>query len=271
MKRLRELACYWRHRNAADIALLKSVRQRNLRALHIDEEGEATLGQFGKKWEVRHSYASPELYNMCNITGCRSIGISGTLYRKPRRHGTFTRCGVMLVDHHLLIFQDALRKLSGKEVRGIHHERLDRLDLQECYVYSGLLTEGDLLYQNRTFDSNSPGHHALPRIYPDDGWTSTDEDVMTCFVVWHGVRRGWFWRGNGGGGGGGDDDGGLTSRFKRVSQLGVPGRSIVFRTRSRAERDHWVLAIQTAIERAMEEGQGEEFRITEGPKSKKDT
>lgn len=46
--------------------------------------------------------------------------------------------------------------------------------------------------------------------------------------------------------------------LKRVSQLGVPGRSIVFKARSRAERDHWVMGISDEIERL---GQGEEVRV----------
>ena len=55
------------------------------------------------------------------------------------------------------------------------------------------------------------------------------------------------------------------TRIKRVNQLGVKGRSIVFKARSRAERDHWVLAISAEIERmAMQE----EVRITKKGKEK---
>lgn len=160
----------------------------------------------------------------------------------------------------LLIFQDSLRKSTGKQLEHIHHEHISTLDLRDCYLYSGGLTENDLLYQNRTFDNNRPGHTALPRIYLEDGWTSTDEDYMTCFAIWHGRKKSLFRRG-------GDDpqakavmekEGGRRSRFKLVSQLGVPGNTMVFKARSRAERDHWVLAIQTESERLA---QAEEVRI----------
>ncbi|KAF2451145.1 hypothetical protein P171DRAFT_427364 [Karstenula rhodostoma CBS 690.94] len=262
VKHLRALAKYWKFRTAADIALYKSTRSRNLSALNIDEEAEAYVGQFAKKWEVTQSFASPLLYNMCGIADCRAIHMSGTLYRKPRIHAPFTRCSVLLAAGTLLMFQDVLRSSTGKELAHIHHERMANLDLRDCYVYSGLLTESDLLYQNQTFDSNKPGHHALPRIYLEDGWTSTDEDVMTTFVVWHGKSKSWFRAEEGAGEGEQERDQGRRTKLKRVAKLGSKGRSVVFRARSRAERDHWVLAIQNAIEK-VQGNRNEDFRIQE--------
>lgn len=263
---LRALAKYWRHRTAADIALYKSTRAQNLDALNIDEEAEAYVGQFAKKWEVTQSFASPELYNMCGIACCRSIHLSGTLYRKPRIHAPFTRCSVMLAAGTLLIYQDVLRSRIGKQQAHIHHERIANLDLKDCYVYAGLLTESDLLYQNQTFDANKPGHHALPRIYMEDGWTSTDEDVMTTFVVWHGKSKSWFRAEEGGGGGEKERQEGKRTKLKRVAKLGSKGRSVVFRARSRAERDHWVLAIMGEIERVGGAWVAGDVRIEDGAK-----
>ncbi|KAL5397412.1 hypothetical protein PMIN06_003648 [Paraphaeosphaeria minitans] len=262
VKHLRALAKYWKFRTAADIGLYKSTRGRNLSALNIDEEAEAYIGQFAKKWEVTQSFASPLLYNMCGIADCRAIHMSGTLYRKPRIHAAFTRCSVLLAAGTLLIFQDVLRSSTGKQLAHIHHERMANLDLRDCYVYSGLLTESDLLYQNQTFDSNQPGHHALPRLYLEDGWTSTDEDVMTTFVVWHGKSKSWFRAEEGAGEGEQQRTKGRRTRLKRVAKLGSKGRSVVFRARSRAERDHWVLAIQNEIEK-VQGNRNEDFRIQE--------
>ncbi|KAF2870754.1 meiotically up-regulated gene 56 protein [Massariosphaeria phaeospora] len=259
---IRALAKYWKHRTAGDISLYKTTRSRNLSALNIDEEGEAYLGQFARKWEVTKSFASPLLYNMCGIACCRSIHLSGTLYRKPRIHAPFTRCSVLLAAGTLILFQDVLRSGTGKQLAHIHHERLANLDLKDCYIYSGFLTESDLLYQNQTFDANKPGHHALPRIYLEDGWTSTDEDLMTTFVVWHGKSKSWFRAQEGAGGGEKRAKEGKRTRLKRVAKLGSKGRSLVFRARSRAERDHWVLAIQNEIER-VQVGASEDFRIEE--------
>ncbi|KAL1607922.1 hypothetical protein SLS60_002861 [Paraconiothyrium brasiliense] len=267
IQHLRALAKYWKFRTAADITLYKSTRSRNLSALNIDEEAEAYIGQFAKKWEVTQSYASPFLYNMCGIAECRAIHMSGTLYRKPRIHAPFTRCSVLLAAGTLLMFQDVLRTGTGKQLAHIHHERMANLDLRDCYIYSGLLTESDLLYQNQTFDSNKPGHHALPKIYLEDGWTSTDEDVMTTFVVWHGKSKSWFRAEEGAGEGEQNRKMGKRTRLKRVAKLGSKGRSVVFRARSRAERDHWVLAIQNEIER-VQGNRNEDFRIQESAPTK---
>ncbi|CAE7027422.1 hypothetical protein HRS9139_00183 [Pyrenophora teres f. teres] len=268
IQHLRALAKYWKHRTAADIVLYKSTRERNLSALKIDEEAEAHVGQFARKWEVTQSFASPQLYNMCGIGGCRSVHMSGMLYRKPRIHAPFTRCSVILTAGTLLIFRDVLRNRVGKQLAHIHHERIANLDLKDCYIYSGLLTESDLLYQNQTFDANKPGHHALPRIYLEDGWTSTDEDVMTTFVIWHGKAKSWFRAEEGAGGGEQNRKEGKRTKLKRVAKLGSKGRSVVFRARSRAERDHWVLAIQTEIERIQGDNGNPDFRFAESGNAK---
>ena len=66
---------------------------------------------------------------------------------------------------------------------------------------------------------------------------------MTCFVVWRAMKRSIFKATE-------EQGEGKTKQSLRYgSRLGVTGRSIVFKTRSRAERDHWVMAINTEIER----------------------
>ena len=259
LKRLHRLIKYWKKRIAADMDVFKDVRNSNLHALNIDEEMEAIIGQFARKWEVQRSEASPQLYHVCGISCCRTIMTSGLLYLKSSRRATFHRSGVILAGGQLLVFQSSLRRRTGEQIKHIHQERTDTIDLKHCYVYSGLITEDDLLYRNRTFDSNHPGVQALPRIYLEDAWTSIDEDAMTCFVVWRPIRKGWF-RAVDGSANTGDrrlsiasENGGATkSRLRRVAQLGVPGSTIVFKCRSRAERDQWVLNIANAIEQVVE-------------------
>lgn len=51
----------------------------------------------------------------------------------------------------------------------------------------------------------------------------------------------------------------------RVTQLGASGKSIVFKARSRLERDAWVMSIGMEIER-LNINTSEEIRVTaEGP------
>jgi hypothetical protein len=232
-----------------------TVRRRNLEGLQIDEESEALVGQYARKWEVTKTYASSELYNMCGISCCRTIHLSGPLYRKPKRRSLFSAVHCILIPGHILLFTTTLRKRSGGSIPHTHNNRIDDINLTDCYLYSGLLTENDLLYQNQTFDSNSPGHNALPRMWVDDGWTSRDEDVMTCFVIWQPLSKSWFRQPGSTSKGPGEE---AKTKLKRVTNLGKKGKTIVFKARSRAERDHWVLAIGAEIERLQG---GEDVRI----------
>ena len=241
IKRLQKLADYWKARTAADINLYKTVRRQNLERLAIDEQSESYVGQFARKWEVTNSFASPELYHMCGVGCCRSIHMSGILWRRPRMRAPFERNLVILSHGRLLLFQDALRGRDGRLIQQIHHERVGSLDLSDCYIYSGLITEHDMLYTSKPFDRSHPGRHALPRMYVEDGWSSTDEDTMTCFVIWHGKRSSWF-RSQGL-----EEDGRTKRQVKKVSSLGKEGRSVVFKCRSRAERDHWVMSVAMEV------------------------
>ena len=76
MTRLHKLIKYWDIRKTDDINQYKLVRHANLEKLNVDEEMESWLGQFAKKWEVSRSEASPQLYNVCNISLCRTINVS---------------------------------------------------------------------------------------------------------------------------------------------------------------------------------------------------
>ncbi|KMQ48929.1 Pleckstrin like protein domain [Trichophyton rubrum] len=250
--RLRQLATYWNARIRADINTLKLIRQRNLEKLDIDEEQESVIGQFAQKWEVARADASPELFNVCGPSGCRAIKISGHLYRKPHRRGSFSKCSVILVEGQLLIFQGSVRTFSGEQVPHTYQSRQTILDLRDCYLYSGIITSSDLLYHSQTFDNKHPSHNSTPRIYPSDGWTSADEDTATTFVIWNNTRRVLFH-------GEEEKEGNQkTRRWRHVSRLGASGRSIVFKARSRAERDLWVLAIETEIDRLQQQ---EDMRI----------
>ncbi|KAL4878617.1 Pleckstrin homology domain-containing protein [Aspergillus karnatakaensis] len=257
MNRLNALVKYWKARTAADAAELKETRQRNLDILGIDEELESVIGQYAKKWEVKKAEASSLLHNMCSLLGCRPIKISGQLYKKPRRHATFKRFYVVLTSGNLLVYNTSARKRNGTERPHIQSTLESSIDLSNCYIYSGLLTENDLLYSNQTFDSNHPGHGALPRVYLSaDTYTSSDEDTAITFVIWQPLRKGLFRAREMG------EGGGTRQTLKQVSKLGVHGRTIVFKARSRVEKDQWVLAIASEIDR-LQEGKGEDVRLIE--------
>lgn len=75
---------------------------------------------------------------------------------------------------------------------------------------------------------------------------------MTCFVIWQATKKSFFKASDE------TEEGKTRQRLRYVSRLGVPGRSMVFKARSRAERDHWVMSVGMEIERLQ---QGEEVRV----------
>lgn len=79
MTDLENLVHYWKERLADDMNTLKLTRQLNLRNLGIDEEMESELGQFAEKWEVTRAEASPQLFNMCGISCCRTITVCASI------------------------------------------------------------------------------------------------------------------------------------------------------------------------------------------------
>jgi hypothetical protein len=80
--RLTDIAKYWKLRIMGDLNIYKLVRKENLERLNIDEEMESFVGQYARKWEVMRSVASPQLYNMCGISCCRTITVS-SLFSNP--------------------------------------------------------------------------------------------------------------------------------------------------------------------------------------------
>lgn len=243
IERLSALASYWKARTHADRATIRRVRSENLEILHVDERNEAFVGQFSRKWEVGRSVASSTLHHFCSCSSCRTVTFSGALYRKPRKHSTFRKCHVVLVHGQLLVFQDSFRTWAGTAVPHIQAERYNTLSLENCYVYSGLITESELLDRSNSTTTTStgvPGRTMLPKIYPD-GFSSCDEDAMTTFVVWHGAKRSWVrtkdWQGN--------------TVHRRVTSLGTSGNAITFKAPCRVYRDLWVMNIAMEIERAQ--------------------
>ena len=116
------------------------------------------------------------------------------------------------------------------------------------------------MYGERTFDSSHPGHHSLPRFYLSDKYTSHDEDTAVTFVIWQPVQKNLFLA---------EDSvsqdqeqGGRTQQktVRPVPTLGVPGRTQVYKARSRVEKDRWVMSIAAEIDRLQEERQ-EDIRI----------
>lgn len=310
---LSDLSRYWKARKIDDNRQHRRVRRRNLRRLKIDEAREAIFGEYSQKWEASMADSSPEVFSICRIAGCRSIKMSGPLYCKPRYYGNFEQDIFLLTGGRLLAYQMIPRRLSGRPIPITYYSRKSSLDidLRNCYVYSGILTDANQLYSDTTFNPNRPQPRTAAHIYRSDNWVSADDDKSVTFVVWINNRRRLtlseragldeydYWESADHSNDVGDDDNGSvtddsgsesaasisgktsnqndtrTAKFKRktglqkknkkkkrkhkkretpslpnwMTALGVRGRAVVFRARSRVERDSWVLSLQTEIDR----------------------
>ncbi|KAL6450152.1 SPO71 Prospore membrane adapter protein SPO71 [Candida maltosa Xu316] len=62
------------------------------------------------------------------------------------------------------------------------------IPLTECYLYSGRLSELDLLTSGTEARGSHLDKHAVPKLYPN-GWRSMEEDHLLCFTLWFGKKR----------------------------------------------------------------------------------
>lgn len=267
IERLSQLSTYWKRRIFEVTARINGAREHNLTHLNAvtDYEIDTFLGSRGNKWEstTLDSMADENLF--CKTA--RSITIQGRLFQKPKKFASFRQYQVILSNGKLLLYN----LTNSLYNNGVCHTKLMTVDLanSSTYVYSGPVTESDLLQgRDRSFDSKNPGAHYIPRVYAD-GWRSSEPEEHRCFVLWFGrkkplkIKRSQFKQGidtkelddNADGDKDGDAEGknnGIDLDIKFVNRLGVTGVSMVFLARSRQERDLWVLALNTEIERIAE-------------------
>ena len=141
------------------------------------------------------------------------------------------------------------------DIPHVHQQLEGTLDLQDCYIYSGQLVDSELLYGNPTFDISRPGSRALPRIYrSSDMYTNRDEDTAISFVVWQPLQRNYFRAEKA------NEQGETQQAIRPVTTLGAHGRTVVFKARSRMEKDRWVMSISAEIDR-LQENRSSEIRL----------
>lgn len=236
--KLNELVKYWKHRVYEDVARINEVRQANLERLHVDEDVEPFVGEAHPRWETAFGVADPSVFHISRIARSRSISMRGILYQKATRHTSFRRFYVILCHGHLILYTVYYRSPKGDVKHWADHRLFQTIPLDNCYVYSGPITQSDLKVGRESwFDRSNPGSNAIPRVYPD-GWKSAEDESYRCFVLWFGKKTQLAQ----------DADKGV----KFVNKLGVHGTPMTFLTRSRQERDLWVLALNNEIERVVD-------------------
>jgi hypothetical protein len=246
---LMALAKYWKRRAYEDVAEINETRERNLTSLHIpDEEMEQIIGENSPKWETASGEANPIVHRPLFVSGGRAVKFRGILYGHFTSSAgsggaiggiSFRRYYVVL-DHgaRLMILQrPEAGARSALDSPSYYYRKTRVIDLLErsVYLYCGPLTADDI--GGGGLWPGTAGAGALPRVYPD-GWRSAEEDPHRCFVLRFGSTK-------------------VTPNVTGTTTFfGHSGLSMVFLARSRQERDLWVLALNSEIEKTIEFNKG---------------
>lgn len=256
VKSISELVRYWKRKMKEDIDRTHELRQKNLSLLQIDEDMDAFVSEAAPKWETDRGLADPLTYTISGVSWSRSIHMKGMLYQKPSKFATFTKYYCVLCYGDLILHSPYDRDSSGVARPSLSYDKVQTINLRDCYIYSGSLTSMDLLDRDKWFDKENPGRHALPRAY-SDGWKSAEEEPYRCFVLWFAKKRVINMSGRKK-----SKRKDANSGLKMVNRLGVNGTGMVFMCRSRQERDRWVSALKIEIGR-LADNIFEDISITE--------
>lgn len=232
-------AMYWKQRILQDVQRISYIRKQNLELLHIDESSEGIIGESPDKWVTDRALADPYTYNIGPLSWSRSVNMKGYVFQKEHKYASFHKYYAVLTHAGLLLYQPVVRRASGAIKPKMNMKKVHSVSIDDCYVYSGPITNNDLLQRDKALDPENPGRHELPRVY-EDGWKSSEEETTRCFVIWYGIKRPYASAVS-------NSSGAAVAKY--VSRLGEGGKSMVFLVRSRQERDLWVAALNIAISR----------------------
>ncbi|TKY85544.1 hypothetical protein EX895_005706 [Sporisorium graminicola] len=282
VERIAELVKYWRRRERADAVELMYAAGSDISELHKQLQGRSTHASGIE--EVDDEKLSPilgNIWNWCQIQGCRNIIRSGRLFHKKSSYSAFKAREYVLIAGRLLCFKlvKSVRTTRARQNNGIFHRRQDTvIHLRDAYVYSGKLCE-DMLKNGRSDPaqavsgiggggSNSGKRHRVPRVYAD-GLFSIDDDEDCTFVIryrpervntpanpsvtsLHGKDAKAHARGAGAAGTSAKDTKEAPDAACSVPRLDdKTHKYIAMRARSKVERDLWVRCITYEIEKIV--------------------
>ncbi|KAI0304331.1 Pleckstrin homology domain-containing protein [Multifurca ochricompacta] len=168
------------------------------------------------------------MYHWCVYGGCRPITKSGRLYVRRGLRGRYKLVQLLLVAGKLVQFHI--------KPKSVHFQRRGNLvPLLDGYVLSGVIAAQAL--PKGQYNPNNP---VTPRRYAD-GLESDDSEENTIFIVYYVPNR--------------------MAQAEKIPSLNVAKKMMVFRCRSRVERDVWCWAVNTEIERLIRERRDREVKM----------
>ncbi|CAG8573882.1 14357_t:CDS:2, partial [Dentiscutata heterogama] len=239
VKCLNELVKYWKARLADDVKIRISMFKIN--QFNDYDDGSAFIGDgFHGDWDNFRSYASPTIWHWCILNGCRGITKSGLLYQKVHYYGNFNNYYHVLTRGYLIFYRLYSWSMIGRKAHRSYHRRKGIINLLDCYVYSGHITDHDLPYSSTPHRVGNEMYN-FPRIY-SDGMCCFDEKDECTFVIWQGNKHHVIER-----------SGVIGVEFRKKAKLDSNGKVWIFRARNKSEREEWVWALNVEIERCLME------------------
>ncbi|OCH86402.1 hypothetical protein OBBRIDRAFT_797244 [Obba rivulosa] len=245
--RLRALVWYWRHRHQADA-------QREMDVVHLSTGHPriTPLRRVGSQSDLvepasDQKAALPELstfFNWCVLDDCRPVLKSGRLFVRQGVRGQYRCTQLVLVSGSLVEF-----RISGRA--SLYHKRHKIINLLDAYVCSGYFAAQYL--PDGQYDPNAP---PVARRYPD-GLETDDREEDTLFMIWYRPTIKGL-----------DKQGNRTGQRSQGNSASVPSLLVkrkveIFRTRSKLEKDVWVWAISSEIEKIARATREREDKLRE--------
>ncbi|KAH9989700.1 Pleckstrin homology domain-containing protein [Russula compacta] len=156
------------------------------------------------------------IYHWCVYEGCRPITKSARVYLRKGLRGRYKLVQLFLVAGHLVQFH-----IKPKSTH--YHRQGKAIPLLDAYIVSGVLAAQTL--PKGQYNPNNP---TTPRRYAD-GLESDDTEENMLFIVYYVPNK--------------------AAQAGKVPSLNAAKKMMVFRCRSRVERDVWCWALNMEIDK----------------------
>ncbi|KAH7913406.1 Pleckstrin homology domain-containing protein [Hygrophoropsis aurantiaca] len=247
INKLRALVIYWKYRHRIDtqdeMELAYSTSHRSRPTPHINKYGHAGGHEIPPEPSVDSESSLPalgSLYHWCILAGCRSIIRSGRVFVKKGLRGRYKLVQLHLVSGHLVQYH-----ISPKST--LHHRRSKEISLVDAYICSGYLAALSLRGGEYIADSAN-----APRRY-EDGLEADDPEEDMLFIIRYRKNK----------------HPAASSSMTNVNTNGVGSipplsskhKIVVFRARSKIERDVWCWALSCEIEKLVRSNRDREEKL----------
>lgn len=233
VERLRALVEYWTQRHHVDARDEMDVSYSTRRCPPVTPRVTKHNGEKIPTAPTVDATSMPELsslYHWCTLDNCRSILKSGRAFTRKGLQGQYKLVQLFLVSGRLLQYQVSRNS-------SLRYQRRE-INLMDSYVCSGYLAALALW----------PGeyHPEIPSVARRyfDGFEADDPEEDMLFAIWYRKSR----------------DGAASN----VPSLSAKLKVIIFRTRSRVERDAWCWALGCEIEKLVRANKERETKLRDG-------